>query len=79
MKTLLKVMFCAACLLAGTASAAVSRDDASTLAQKKTNGGRVMSVEKFVEGDKNVWRVKVLTSSGEVRAVFVDEATGKVY
>lgn len=79
MKTLLKVMFCAACLLAGTASAAVSRDDASALAQKKTNGGRVMSVEKFVEGDKNVWRVKILTSSGEVRAVFVDEATGKTY
>jgi uncharacterized membrane protein YkoI len=79
MKTLLKVMFCAVCLLAGTASAAVSRDDASALAQKKTNGGRVMSVEKFVEGDKNVWRVKILTSSGEVRAVFVDEATGKTY
>ncbi len=79
MKALLKVLFCAACLLAGSAFAAVSRDDASALAQKKTNGGRVMSVEKFVEGDKNVWRVKVLTSSGEVRAVFVDEATGKTY
>ncbi len=79
MKNLLKVMFCAACLLSGSTYAAVSRDDASALAQKKTNGGRVMSVEKFVEGDKNVWRVKILTSSGEVRAVFVDETSGKVY
>ena len=78
MKTLIKVLLLAACVLGGSAYAAVGRDDAAALAQKKTNGGRVMSVEKFLEGSKSMWRVKVLTSSGEVRAVFVDEESGAV-
>ncbi|WP_157314993.1 PepSY domain-containing protein [Chitinibacter sp. FCG-7] len=78
MKSLIKVMIVALCIASGSAYAAVSRDDAAALAQKKTNGGKVLNVEKFVDGDKSVWRVKVLTSGGDVRAVFVDEASGAV-
>jgi uncharacterized membrane protein YkoI len=79
MKTWLKVCILALCLSTASVYAAVSRDDAAELAQKKTNGGKVLSVEKFVDGSKSVWRVKVLTSAGDVRAVFVDEASGAVH
>ncbi|WP_410499764.1 PepSY domain-containing protein [Chitinibacter sp. S2-10] len=78
MKSLLKIMLLTLCLAATSAYAAVSRDDAAALAQKKTNGGKVLNVEKFIDGGKSVWRVKVLTTAGDVRAVFVDEATGAV-
>ncbi|QLG89132.1 PepSY domain-containing protein [Chitinibacter bivalviorum] len=78
MKHLIKIFILALCLCSSV-FAAVSRDDAAELAQKKTSGGKVLSVEKFMDGSKSVWRVKVLTSAGDVRAVFVDEATGTVH
>ncbi|QLI81596.1 PepSY domain-containing protein [Chitinibacter fontanus] len=78
MKSLIKVMILALCLSTASVYAAVSRDEASDLAQKKTNGGKVLNVEKFIDAGKSVWRVKVLTPGGDVRAVFVDEATGAV-
>jgi uncharacterized membrane protein YkoI len=76
MKSLIKIVLL--CLIATSVYAAVSRDDAADLAQKKTNGGKVLNVEKFIDAGKPVWRVKVLTPSGDVRAVFVDEASGAV-
>ncbi|MCB5196316.1 PepSY domain-containing protein [Deefgea salmonis] len=80
MKKRVKFVLCMASLLMATSVlAAVSRDEAAAAAQKKANGARVMSAEKFIEGDKTVWRVKVLSTSGEVRTVFVDEASGAVH
>lgn len=76
MKSLIKILVL--CLLTTSVFAAVTRDEASDLAQKKTNGGKVLNVEKFIDGGKPVWRVKVLTPGGDVRAVFVDEASGAV-
>ncbi|WP_051259040.1 MULTISPECIES: PepSY domain-containing protein [Chitinibacter] len=79
MKTAWKTAILVVCLSASAlVQAAVGRDEAAALAQQKTNGGKVLNVEKFVDGNKSVWRVKVLTSAGDVRAVFVDEATGAV-
>ncbi|MBE9609833.1 PepSY domain-containing protein [Chitinilyticum piscinae] len=65
-------------LLSAVAMAAVSRDDAASIALNKAGGGRVLSVDKVLEGNKPVWRVKVVTGKGDVRALFVDEATGSV-
>ncbi|WP_373973757.1 PepSY domain-containing protein [Chitinibacter sp. SCUT-21] len=78
MKSLIKVMILVLCFSATSVFAAVNRDEAADLAQKKTNGGKVLNVEKFIDAGKSVWRVKVLTPSGDVRAVFVDEASGAV-
>ncbi|WP_034642062.1 PepSY domain-containing protein [Chitinilyticum aquatile] len=75
MKTL-KMLLVLTSLIAVTAMAAVSRDDAANIALKAVEGGRVLSVDKVLEGNKPVWRVKIVTSKGDVRAVFVDEATG---
>ena len=64
---------CAASL---PAWAAASRDDAAAAAQRQT-GGRVLSVERSDAGGRAVWRVKVVTSGGDVRVVLVDLATGQ--
>nr|WP_255429628.1 PepSY domain-containing protein [Ramlibacter albus] len=55
----------------------VSRDDAAAVAQRET-GGRVLSVDRADMGGRAVWRVKVVTSRGDVRVVLVDVATGQV-
>jgi uncharacterized membrane protein YkoI len=70
---------CAALLLGalGPALAAVNRDQAAAAAQRAT-GGRVLAVEQAQAGGRQVWRVKVVTPSGEVRVVLVDVATGQV-
>jgi uncharacterized membrane protein YkoI len=64
-------------LAAGGALAAVSRDDAAAVAQRET-GGRVLSVDRADAGGRAVWRVKVVTSRGDVRVVLVDVATGQI-
>ena len=71
-------LFCATLLLASNlAWADLSRDDAATVAQR-ASGGRVLSIEKSEFSGQPVWRVKVVTPTGEVRVVQVDVATGQV-
>ena len=68
---------CALLLAVATAAwADVSRDDAAAIAQRASNG-RVLAVERAESGGKPVWRVKVLTSRGDVRVILVDVATGR--
>lgn len=61
---------------AATAWADVSRDDAAAVAQR-ASGGRVLAVERADAGNRPVWRVKVVTRSGEVRVILVDMASGR--
>lgn len=58
------------------ALARASRDDAAATAQRMT-GGRVLSVERIRQGDREVWRVKVVTPQGEMRVIVVDVETGQ--
>ena len=68
---------CALLLAAATSAwADVSRDDAAAIAQRASNG-RVLAVERAEAGGRPVWRVKVLTSRGDVRVILVDVATGR--
>ncbi len=58
--------------------AAVSRDEAAAIAQKK-EPGRVLKVERGLHVDNSVvWKVQVLTAGGQVRMVMLDAETGKV-
>jgi hypothetical protein len=64
-------------LLLPAAWAGVSRDEAASLAQRMAPG-RVLAVEQGVHVDnKQVWRVRVLTSAGELRLVVIDADTGR--
>jgi drug/metabolite transporter superfamily protein YnfA len=57
--------------------AAVSRDEAATIAQHIAHG-RVLAVERGLYVDNSViWRITILTATGEVRVVEIDAATGK--
>jgi uncharacterized membrane protein YkoI len=76
MNLLLRSVCAATILLAGSAWADLSRDDAAAVAQRMS-GGRVLSVEKTESGQRPVWRVKVLTAKGEVRVILIDAATGQ--
>jgi uncharacterized membrane protein YkoI len=38
----------------------------------------VLSVDKAEAGKRPAWRVKVLTSQGEVRVILIDAASGRV-
>jgi uncharacterized membrane protein YkoI len=59
------------------AHADVDRDQAAAIAQRVAPG-RVLAVERGLHVDNTlVWRIKVLTSSGEVRQVVIDAATGR--
>jgi hypothetical protein len=62
--------------LSAPAWADTSRDQAAAAAQRQT-GGRVLSVEKTESNQRAVWRVKVVTSKGEVRVVFIDAGAGR--
>ena len=65
-------------VLLPTASAAVSREQAAELAQRKAPG-RVLKVERGLHVDNSViWRIQVLTAAGEVRLVILDAETGRV-
>jgi hypothetical protein len=37
----------------------------------------VLAVERAEAGGREVWRVKVVTRSGDVRVILVDVATGR--
>lgn len=61
-----------------SAWAAVDREEAAALAQRKTPG-RVLAVERGLHVDnKVIWRIQVLTTAGEVRLVVIDAETGRV-
>ncbi|MCG2591448.1 PepSY domain-containing protein [Ramlibacter sp. XY19] len=61
-----------------SAWAAVGRDQAAALAQKKTPG-RVLKVEQGLYMDNSVvWRIHVLTAAGEVSLVVIDAETGRL-
>ncbi|MEY2690307.1 MAG: hypothetical protein RL375_4507 [Pseudomonadota bacterium] len=69
---------CALVLLAAApAWADLSRDEAAAVAQRATSG-RVLSVERTERDRRPAWRVKVLTTKGEVRVILVDAASGRV-
>lgn len=74
-KLLCTVLLAAAGL---SASAAASRDDAAAIAQRET-GGRVLAVERAEVDGRAVWRVKVVTTRGEVRVVLVDISSGRPF
>ena len=77
MKPTRKLLAALALAVASVAAwADVSRDEAAAAAQRAT-GGRVLAVERAQAGDRPVWRVKVLTRSGEVRVILVDAASGR--
>ena len=70
-------LICAALLVVATSAwADLSRDDAAGVAQRMS-GGRVLSVDRADAGGRPVWRVKVVTARGEVRVVMIDGATGR--
>jgi hypothetical protein len=57
--------------------AGVDRDEAASLAQRVAPG-RVLAVERGLHVDNRVvWRIKVLTASGEIRLVVIDAETGR--
>ncbi|MCB1916750.1 MAG: PepSY domain-containing protein [Rhodocyclaceae bacterium] len=66
-----------AVLLAAAPAHAIDRDQAAAQVQKQT-GGRVLSVDSADRDGRKVFRVKVLTRSGEVRIVVIDAKTGRV-
>lgn len=76
MKALTHLICAALVVLAAPAWASVSRDEAAAIAQR-ANAGRVLSVEKSETDGRAVWRVKVVTTQGEVRLVLIDVATGQ--
>lgn len=76
MKFLTTVITALMLMLSVPAWADVSRDDAAAMAQRAT-GGRVLAVDQAERGGRLVWRVKVLTSRGEVIVVLIDAATGR--
>jgi hypothetical protein len=64
-------------LTAAPAWADISRDEAAAAAQRVASG-RVLSVDKTAADSRPVWRVKVLTSQGEVRVILIDASSGRV-
>ena len=76
MKTFIFPLFLSMLLLLATpqlALAEVSKEEAVSTAQK-VHPGRVLSVKR--EG--SVYRLKILSESGEVRVVLVEISSGKV-
>lgn len=60
-----------------SAWAGVNRDEAATLAQRVAPG-RVLAVERGLHVDNSVvWRIRMLTTAGEVRLVVIDADTGR--
>jgi uncharacterized membrane protein YkoI len=63
-------------LACAPAWADVGRDEAAAAARQAT-GGRVLSVDKALVGNRAAWRVKLVTAGGEVRVVMIDAVTGR--
>ena len=80
MTSTVRPLLLACALLLGSATPAwadVSRDEAAATAQKATSG-RVLSVDKTEANRRPAWRVKVLTSQGDVRVIVIDAASGRI-
>ena len=74
----LATLFLGTAVLLAPAWAAVGREEAASLALRKTPG-RVLAVERGLHMDNSViWRIQVLTAAGEVRLVVVDAETGRI-
>jgi len=76
MRTLVNLACALLLAAAAPAWADASRDDAAAVAQR-VSGGRVLTVERAQAGNRAVWRVKVVTPSGDVRVILVDVASGR--
>lgn len=76
MKSLISLSTALLLALAQPAWADISRDAAATAAQQ-ASGGRVLAVDKAERDHRPVWRVKVLTPSGEVKIILVDATSGR--
>jgi len=76
MKVLAHLLCCAALAASAVpAWADIGRDQAAAVAQRL--GGRVLSVDKSESGGRPVWRVKVVTTQGEVKVILIDAASGQ--
>jgi uncharacterized membrane protein YkoI len=78
MNAIRKTVCAAAMLLAASAWADVSRDDAAAAAQRMSSG-RVLAVERTQAQGRAAWRVKVVTPKGEVRVILIDAANGQAF
>lgn len=66
----------ALCMVLGApAVSALDREQAAAQVQKST-GGRVLAVERSERDGRPVFRVRVLTPSGDVRVVVVEAGNG---
>lgn len=78
MKTFVVAPLCALLIaLATPAWADIGRNEAAAAAQRVA-AGRVLSVDKTEVDRRPAWRVKVLSSQGEVRVILIDAASGRV-
>lgn len=76
MNTFAKLLCAATLVVSNLAWADLSREDAASLAQR-SSGGRVLSVDKSESSGQAVWRVKLVTPSGDVQVILVNVATGE--
>lgn len=76
MNRLIKPLCAVLLVVATSAWADLSRDDAAAAAQRMTSG-RVLSVDQTNAGGRPAWRVKVVTAQGEVRVILIDAASGR--
>jgi uncharacterized membrane protein YkoI len=53
----------------------ISMGSAMEMVQRQT-GGRVLNAQEVRQGEREGYRIKVLTRSGEVRVFYVDANTG---
>jgi uncharacterized membrane protein YkoI len=71
-------LFLALGFLLPAAWAAISRDEAVSVAQRMVTG-RVLAVEHGIQMDNTVvWRIRMLTPAGDLRLVVIDAETGRV-
>ena len=77
MNTFAKLLCAATLVVSNLAWADLSRGDAASLAQRSSSG-RVLSVDKSESSGQAVWRVKLVTPSGDVQVILVNVATGEL-
>lgn len=62
-------------MLVSSLTLAIDSSEAAAKVQQST-GGRVLGVERIEKGGQAMFKVKVMTASGDVRFVLVDAKTG---
>jgi len=55
----------------------ISQDEAVAMVRRQT-GGKVLRVDRQVEGESIVYRIRVLKPDGRLREYRVDAATGRI-